>query len=258
MRQQILWAAGCLGFGLLLGGLMASLVRVDPNPPAPIEEIEAEIAALSPAQTGMDVAQSMAPDASSMSPGSAEPDADREWIELQAKQLVRRFMENSWAEFDTQWATHYAAEAGFLIDRANDNAWVTVTAARVPCERVDLLLRRSGDPELGQPDRCNRWLRAATEIMRQHGIEDKTPSEFLHELQADLSVRVMVVYAGWFKDPNANGEIQLVDARSAFMYPVAQFKQQNNEAQNAIFRAMQLGPYAQDSTQALPDLVPGP
>jgi hypothetical protein len=66
----------------------------------------------------------------------------------------------------------------------------------------------------------------------------------------------MVLYAGWFKDPQAGSGIQLVDARPAFVYPTAGFKEQSNAAQNAIYRAMQLGPYAEASTRELTDDTP--
>ena len=66
----------------------------------------------------------------------------------------------------------------------------------------------------------------------------------------------MVLYAGWFKDPEAVSGIQLVDAHAAFVYPTASFKEQSNAAQNAVYRAMELGPYAKASTRKLPDDTP--
>ena len=257
MRKQSLWAAGCLGLGLLLGGLLASLVRVDPDPAkVSAEEVAAQIAALPPetSPSGEPAAASAAPEASEAEP---PPDPDRAWVEAQAKDLVKRFMAHPWPELDTrQWSRNYVPKATFLIDGTENHEWVTVTAARVPCESVDTVLERAGDPDLGRPDRCDRWLRAALDTMRRHGIDDKSPGEFLAQLAADRSVRVMVVYAGWFKDPQANDEIQLVDARPAFLYPTASFKEQNNTAQNAIYRAMKLGPYAEDSTGEPADDTP--
>ena len=244
MRKQSLWAAGCLSLGLLLGALVASLVRVDPA---------TQIAALPP-ETSPSGEPAEAPAAPEASEAEPPPDADRAWVEAQAKDLVKRFMAHPWPELDTrQWSSNYVPKATFLIDGTENHEWVTVTAARVPCESVDTVLERAGDPDLGRPDRCDRWLRAALDTMHRHGIDDKSPGEFLAQLEADRSVRVMVVYAGWFKNPQANDEIQLVDARPAFLYPTASFKEQNNAAQNAIYRAMKLGPYAEDSTGELAD-----
>jgi hypothetical protein len=122
---------------------------------------------------------------------------------------------------------------------------------------VDALLARHREAELGAPDRCDRWRRAAIETMRRHGIEGKTPEEFLDELEADRSVRVMLVYAGWSRVPGTDDEIQLVDARPAFLYPQTQFKAQNIEAQNAILRVMKLGPYAEEAMQEPAASKPG-
>ncbi len=251
MLKQSLWVAGCLSFGLLLGGLIANFIRVMPEPPkAPFKEVAAKIAALpdeTPQTTlveGPDAAPETVP----------ELDPDRAWVEAQAKDLLEQFMAHAWTELDThQWSQHYQADASFLIDGSKDHEWITVTAARVPCESVDAVLRRADDPALGRPDRCDRWLRAALETMRRYGIEDKSPGELLAELGADRRVRVMVVYAGWFRDTEANSGIQLVDARAAFLYPAAGFKAQNYAAQTAIFRAMKLGPYAGDSGRELAD-----
>jgi len=249
--KQSLWAAGCLSFGLLVGGLLANLVRVEPQPPrVPIEEVTAQIAALSEETHLATLVEAPA------APSETEPDPDREWVEAQAKDLLEQFMAHPGPELDTdQWSRDYKVDASFLID-GTENEWVTVTAARVPCERVDAVLRQAANPDLGQPDRCERWLRAALETMRRHGIKDKSPGEFLAELGADRSVRVMVLYAGWFKDPQAGSGIQLVDARAAFVYPTVGFKEQSNAAQNAIYRAMELGPYAKASTRKRTDDAP--
>ena len=249
MLKPSLWAVGCLSFGLLVGGLLANLVRVEPEPPrVPIEEVTAQIAALSEETYLATLVEAPA--------APSETESDREWVEAQAKDLLEQFMAHPGPELDTgQWSRDYEADASFLIE-FTENEWVTVTAARVPCESVDAVLRQAANPDLGQPDRCERWLRAALETMRRHGIKDKSPGEFLAELGADRSVRVMVLYAGWFKDPQAGSGIQLVDARPAFVYPTAGFKEQSNAAQNAIYRAMQLGPYAEASTRELTDDTP--
>jgi hypothetical protein len=54
----------------------------------------------------------------------------------------------------------------------------------------------------------------------------------------------MLLYAGWQRDPNRSDEIQLVHARPVPVYPQAEFTRQRYEAQNAIYQAMKLGPYA--------------
>lgn len=254
MLKQSLWAAGCLGFGLLLGALMADLVRVRPSVSPRLPELGPELAALPEAAPESEAAQAPAPPPEA----APEPDPERAWISAEANELVDRFMAGPWPELDASaWSRQYASEARFLVDGTDGEEWITVSSARVPCERVDALLARHRDAELGTPDRCDRWRRAAVETMRSHGIEDKTPEEFLDELEADRSVRVMLVYAGWSRVPGADNEIQLVDARPAFLYPRTQFKQQNIEAQSAILRVMKLGPYAEESVQELSAAKPG-
>ena len=75
MLKQSLWAAGCLSFGLLVGGLLANLVRVEPQPPrVPIEEVTAQIAALSEETHLATLVEAPA------APSETEPDPDREWV----------------------------------------------------------------------------------------------------------------------------------------------------------------------------------
>ena len=237
MQKRSLWAAGCLGVGLLLGALIASVVQVRPDPP--VQTSEFEPAPIAPPELQVDEAE-------------PEPDPQQELIRGQAKALVDRFMNVPWPELNgTGWSRLYTSEAEILVDGVDTNAWMTVSSARVPCENVDALLVRSKDPDLGTADRCKRWLRAAVETMRRHGIADRTPQQFLEELGAERNVRVMVVYAGWSEDPEENDSIHLIKARPVFVYPQTSYKQERDAAQTEILRAMKLGPYADASAQQL-------
>ena len=142
------------------------------------------------------------------------------------------------------WFRTYRPEARFMVDDADGDQWITVTTTRVPCMEVDAVLARLQDPNQGEPDRCARWVRAAEHTMQKHGITGRTTDEFLEQIGANRSIRVMAIYAGWVRNSETDGRIRLVDARAARLYPPAPFKQQNNEAQNEIFRLMKLGPYA--------------
>lgn len=242
MHKWSLWAAGYLGAGLLLGALTASLVQVRSDPPGQTPEFEPDPVVFPTPPAKLQTAEV-----------ELEPDPQQELIRTQAADLVRRFMNVPWPELNgTEWSRRYTSEAEILVDGVNTNAWITVSSARVPCEKVDAVLVQSEDPDLGPADRCTRWLRAATETMRRHGIENKTPQQFLEELGAERNVRVMVVYAGWSKDPNENDAIRLVEARPVFVYPQASYKEKRDDAQNEIFRAMKLGPYADASAHQLP------
>ena len=144
-----------------------------------------------------------------------------------------------------RWIGRYASEDEFLVANEEDSVWVTVTSVRVPCARVDKQLARNLDLGPAAARTCQRWLRAAAASMKRHGIRGKTPREFLQELGSDESVRVMLIYAGWMRDPDQEDRIRLIEAQTAEVYPRSDFAERRSQAQNAIFRRLQLGPYAE-------------
>jgi hypothetical protein len=164
------------------------------------------------------------------------------WITAEAEALLADFMAEAWTDSEaTDWARDYTSEGRFILEDTDGSRWITLTAARVPCERVDRFLAKQDDPGFGKPDRCDRWLRAAAQSMTKYGITDRTPGEFLKQINADLRVRVMLVYAGWYKDPNRPERIQLVDARPVIVYPETGFTEERREAEHAVFQAMKIG-----------------
>jgi hypothetical protein len=235
MLKPCLWVGSCLAVGLLLGLLIADVITVR-RVPAP--DLEIASAATPEGPVGQQPAAALATE-------PEQPSAERTWISSKAEALLRELMAESWTGLEgNAWDAQYEVEERFIVDAPEDSTWITVTSARVPCERVDDFLAKQNDPEFGTPDRCDRWLRAAAETLAKHGIEDRGPGSFLNELGADRSVRVMLLYAGWQRDPNRSDEIQLVHARPVPVYPQAEFTKQRSAAQNAIYQAMKLGPYA--------------
>ena len=242
MPERRFWiAAGCLTIATLLGTLLTDPVRTLPllrdSAPELLAVVEPQIEAVTES-----------------SPAAAlEPNPDRARITAEAEALIQQELARAWPEIDTTaWSEHYVPDADFLIDGAHGNKWITVTSARVPCEDVDRVLAELNDPNVGMPNRCDRWLAAAAQVMEAHQIKERTPWELLEELDADRSIRVMLVYAGWFKDPEQDGVIHLVDSRTVPLYPASQFIQQKDQAQIALLLAMKLGPYAE--TLPNPDL----
>ncbi len=222
MWKHALWMGSCVGGGLLAGLLVAGGIRVRQDTALPAAQPAADAAAETPL----------------LEPPSGEAQA----IRARAESLLKEFMAKS---EDTAWIGAYVADAQLLVDATEDGKWVSVSTARIPCEHADRYLREQADEALGQPDRCQRWLQAATQVMKRYEMADTTPHALLAELGADRSVRVMVMYAGWARDAARPDRLQLVDVRAVPVYPEAGFGRRHNRAQNDIFRATRLGPYAQ-------------
>ena len=223
MLKHALWAMSCLVIGLVTGTLIAGVIDTKlpaPEGPAAPETIAEEQLA---------------------SEAAAEPalTSEQDWIIGEARTLIHEFMRRPEGG---PWRAAYSVEDHFVVN-ADQGRWVTVSAARLPCSEVDGWLAQQDDTELGLPDTCRRWRRAAADAMTHHGIRGRTPEVFLDELGADRSARVMLVYAGWARDPNRDGEIRLVDARAASVYPRSDFMSQRTQAQTAIFEALELGPF---------------
>jgi hypothetical protein len=139
-----------------------------------------------------------------------------------------------------------------LYQSAEGDRWITLTAARVGCEDVDRVLEEYGDPDVGRPEACDRWLEETRSILARHGMRDRDEREFLKQLDIDTSVRVMLIYAGWQRDPESRADsleaIQLVHAQIAPVFPQSAFGRSRRLALNQVMRALRLGPYAEEPT----------
>ncbi len=221
MRKHALWMGSCVGGGLLAGLLIGGGIRVQQDAAMPAAQPTAHAAAGTPL----------------LEPPSGEARA----IRARAESLLKEFIAES---EDTAWIGDNLADAQLLVDATEDGKWVSVSTARIPCEHADRYLREQADEALGQPDCCQRWLQAATRVMKRYEITDTTPYALLAELGADRSVRVMVVYARWARDAERPDGLQLVDVRAVPVYPEAGFGRRHSRAQSDILRATRLGPYA--------------
>lgn len=161
-----------------------------------------------------------------------------------------RIAKQHYAEADdsllASWSSHYETESSFLFEGLHRKRFITVTTARVPCERVDRALIQLADPGVGRADRCARWRAKADEAMAKLGIHDRSPDEFLGELGAQTDVRVMLVYAGWERDGASETGLNLVGSESVPVYPQQEFSDRDYEARDRVYRAMKLGPYAEE------------
>ena len=144
------------------------------------------------------------------------------------------------------WSRDYRNESSFLFEGLDRQRYITVTTARVPCQRVDRVLAQLRDPSVGRADRCERWRAKATETMAKLGIDGRSADEFLGELGANTDVRVMLVYAGWEREPGAEGQLRLVSSEPVAVYPQPEFADRDYAARDRIYRAMKVGPYAED------------
>lgn len=179
-------------------------------------------------------------------PALPEPkDPDREWIRAQAEKLAFEFPTAD-PPLVEGWDAEYSSTAEFLVQGPDGRRWVTVTTGRLPCEQVDQMLERAGDPQMGDPDRCQRWLKKTVESLSRHGIHDHSPVGFLSQSNAETSVRVMLVYAGWRRSDGPAGEIELVAALPAPVYPESGFGARSRAALDGIYRSLKLGPHAEE------------
>ena len=225
MWKHLTWAGGCLSVGLVMGSLIASVIDAEP---------------VSPSAESPDFEAAIEPELLVEAIPEANPDED--WIRTEAAALAAGHVRKS--DLDS-WIGRYTSEDEFLVANDEDSVWVTVTSVRVPCARVDQHLARNLELGPGVARTCRRWLRAAAASMKRHGIRGKTPRQYLQELGSDESVRVMLIYTGWMRDPDQGNRIRLIEAQTAEVYPRNEFVERRNQAQNAIFRRLRLGAYAE-------------
>jgi hypothetical protein len=143
------------------------------------------------------------------------------------------------------WRGDFVPDTTVLYEEGT-RRFVTVTAARVDCRRVDRFLRKQRDTEVGRPDRCARWLERARETMHELGITGQTPEEFLEQLGAETHVRVLLIYAAWDRDDSAGDLRRLLASEPVPIYPQSDFASRDFEARDRIYQVMRLGPHTQD------------
>jgi hypothetical protein len=234
MRRKLALLAGALG-GLALLALALNLVNHTPAPPPPAEPGSGYLAT-----------------PGAVPPWLAEPellDPTRERLLAQAEALASKVIQNDDLHpVLAKWRGHYAPHASFRFDGLDNRRWITVTSARVDCAYVDEVLRRNAD--LGNADNCARWAEKAREVMERFGIKDRSPTRFLEELGAEQSMRVLLVYAGWQRSGDGPDDVRLVASEPVLVYPQSEFPERDYAALDRIYRAMKLGPHAEDRAVA--------
>ena len=127
------------------------------------------------------------------------------------------------------------------------------TEVRVPCERLDRALAAVRDPDVGRPDYCERFVERIALVLESHGLGHVSAREFVKRYDVERRVRAMVIYAGWIEDPEAEGGIALAVAHAAAIHPKRGFPERRKQALDAVYRAMELGPYAKGEASPRPD-----
>jgi hypothetical protein len=221
-RLVQLGGAGCGLFALLL---LTNTVSVQERPPLPDTTPQWRVAARDIAAT-------------------AQPAVPIDPFQEQLFAAADRAAHDSLADLRREWKSNATSESDFLYEGLDGQRFITITTARVDCVLVDKTLARRNSPETGRPDRCARWREETKQRMSKLGIADRTPEQFLQELGVDTSVRVMLVYTGWERDPAADQGVRMITTRGVPLYPQAAFPEADYSARDQIYRAMQLGPYA--------------
>lgn len=176
-----------------------------------------------------------------------EVDPLREYLVTEASRLPGEFLARDDLDpIAREWRRPDATETSFLLEGLDERRWITQTAVRVDCERVDRMLHSYDDAEIGRPDRCARWLEKAAETMARFGISDRGPEQFMRDIGVEPTMRVMLVYAGWTRDSATDDAIRLVAAEPVLVYPQRGFPERDYAARDAVYRAMKLGPHAED------------
>jgi len=257
-------ATGVLG-GLAVACSLVGLVTlpgvVDRRPVTPPLAAAADA---EPVESQLDLAAAPAATFASAEPSEEAPveepvDPEIEWLRAQAQRLPDHFYAGL-ATADglslsggvggvpeglvpRDWQRNFTTDAEFVYESPSGRRWITVTTARVPCERVDRALARN--PAAASPDRCAATLAQAQHVLQRYGVDANDPMTALQELGIDPSVRVLLVYAGWQRDPNEAGAIRLIESHVAPVYPRRGFTERRREALDGIYEAMKLGPYAE-------------
>ena len=68
----------------------------------------------------------------------------------------------------------------------------------------------------------------------------------LRQLGASTDVRVLLVYAGWQRDPEGSGEIRHVTTESVSVYPRGDFAERDYGARDRVYRSLEIGPHARE------------
>lgn len=248
--------AGAAALGITAAALFVNALDLRPRSP----------------ELGSQLRRSHEPDAAEPEPGALpaqgparalpapfaapEPKAEdplHSYLASEAEQLPERFFGEGSGLALADLRDQIRLATDVVYESPDRQRWITSTAVRVDCAEVDRLLRRQDDPSFGRPDRCARWHQEASELMHRHQLPAMDPAEFLEQIGAEPTARVMLLYAGWHRDPEAEDSVRLLAAQPVHVYPHEGFAERDFRARDQLNRALKLGPYAEDGALAQAD-----
>ena len=246
MRREWIFGGGAAAVALSLL-LIAGRVGVDDVELAASEPLPAE------ALEAGDVPGELAKEPPRLVP--SEPDPAHDWLRDRSLELVSGYL-GSVAGDDllARWQDASTFEARLVFASPDGNRYITLSAARADCGAVDSFLREVGDPLVGVPGLCDRWVSTARELLRQRGIYS-SPRIFLRQERVDTSVRVALVYAGWKRTGRGPGDFRLVESHGVAVYPQSDFSVARRLALDGVMRDLGVGPYSDTPIQLVTALL---
>lgn len=231
--------------------LIAGLVRfgaVEPREPTPglVEPVDAEVDA--------EVAEGDA-EGEPLQLVPAEPDPAYDWLRDRSLKLVSGYLRSADPEsLLAHWQEASSHEAQLVFASPDGNRYITLAAARADCGEVDAFLKQLGDPLVGLPGLCERWISTARDLLRERGIPG-SPRSFLRQQNVDTSVRVALVYAGWKRTGPGTRDFRLVESHGVPVYPQSEFSVARRLALDGVMRDLGVGPYSDTPIQLVTALM---
>ena len=153
-----------------------------------------------------------------------------------------------------RWHEASSHEARLIFASRSGQRLITLGAARADCGEVDSFLNGVGDPLVGAPGLCERWISTTRQLLRERGIE-RTPRGFLRQQNIDTSVRVALLYAGWKRTGPGPRDFRLVAWRGVPVYPQSEFSVARRLALDRVMRDLGVGPYSDTPIQLVTALL---
>ncbi len=184
-----------------------------------------------------------------------EHDPAYDWLRKRSLALLDEYLGSAGVpELAGRW-TDIAGESRLIFASPSRTRFITLAAARADCAEVDAALDEIGDPLVGVPGLCHRWLAQTRELLAEHGMERQSARRFLREREVDTSVRVVLLYAGWKRTGPGNEDFKLVRLRAAPVYPQSEFSVARRVALDEVMRRLGVGPYSDTPIQLVTALL---
>jgi len=246
--------SGGISIVALSMALIVGLVRVEPD----VDYVapEAEAPAVSHTDGDIQVPDSDATAEASIELIPDEPDPAYDWLRERSLELVDEYLESADVpDMSGRWAGAAAGEAQLIFASPDRKRFITLGAARAGCAEVDAMLDEIGDPLVGEPGLCHRWLAQTRELLVERGLERQSARRFLRERGVDTSVRVVLLYAGWKRTGPGTQDFRLVASRVAPVYPQSEFSVSRRVALDGVMRRLGVGPYTDTPIQLVTALL---